>query len=689
MTRIIDLIDFELVDTLLEGFNKSTGFVTAILDLDGNVLSQSGWRRICIEFHRVNPETSKKCTISDTVLAGKLAKGEKYHAYKCLNGLIDVAVPITVRGEHIANLFSGQFFFEEPNHSFFKKQAQKYGFNEITYLEALNKVPVISKEKVEVAMDFLRNMTQLISEMTFQRLEQIELNDELKKSEERWQFAIDGNGDGLWDWNVETNDVFFSKQWKAMLGYTDSEIENSFEEWEKRVHPEDLDRALGIIQDYLNNKVNIFSVQHRLKCKDGHYKWIEGRGKIISRTKEGKPLRFIGTHTDISDRKNAEKLLLYQQELLKEMGRAAKIGGWEFNVKTGAGTWTEEIARIHDIDPDEETNLQLGVSFYEGKSKVKIENAIKEAIENGKSYDLELELISAKNIHKWVHSIGRPVIENKKVVSIRGSFQDITERKSVEEEIKKLNEELEIRVKQRTKELELANKELETFTYSVSHDLKAPLRGIDGYSKLLLELYAKNLDDEAQGFIATIRSSTQQMNQLIEDLLNYSRLERSQKDIKKINIQKLINSITTFYKNELDLGGYSLEIDIPDIELTTDENGLTIAFRNILENAIKFTSEKPVPKIEIGLDDQPSSWIIRIKDNGIGFDMKYHQRIFEIFQRLQRTEDFPGTGIGLAMVSKAMQRINGKAWAESSPGIGSTFYLEIPKLIQHENNVFQ
>ena len=123
--NIFDFIDFKKVDTLLEGFNKSTGFVTAILDLDGNVLSQSGWRQICTEFHRINPETSKKCTISDTVLAGKMDEGENYHFYKCLNGLVDVAVPVVINGEHIANLFSGQFFFEEPDRSFFKKQAGK------------------------------------------------------------------------------------------------------------------------------------------------------------------------------------------------------------------------------------------------------------------------------------------------------------------------------------------------------------------------------------------------------------------------------------------------------------------------------------------------------------------------------------------------------------------------------------
>ena len=181
--KILDFIDFEKVNSLLEGFNKSTGFVTAILDLEGNVLSKSGWRQVCTEFHRVNPETSEKCRISDTVLANKMSEGEKYHFYKCLNGLVDVAVPVLINGEHVANLFSGQFFFEKPDLSFFKKQAKKYGFVESSYLEAIEKVPVVSQEKVKAAMDFLLNMTQLISDLTFQRFEQTELINTIQKNE--------------------------------------------------------------------------------------------------------------------------------------------------------------------------------------------------------------------------------------------------------------------------------------------------------------------------------------------------------------------------------------------------------------------------------------------------------------------------------------------------------------------------
>lgn len=119
--NIHNFIDFKRIDALLEGFNKSTGFVTAILDLEGNVLSQSGWRQICTDFHRVHPDTARKCRTSDTALANKMAQGEKYHFYECLNGLVDVAVPLVINGEHIANLFSGQFFFEQPNLTFFRK----------------------------------------------------------------------------------------------------------------------------------------------------------------------------------------------------------------------------------------------------------------------------------------------------------------------------------------------------------------------------------------------------------------------------------------------------------------------------------------------------------------------------------------------------------------------------------------
>lgn len=181
--NIIDLIDFERINTLLEGFNKSTGFVTAILDLEGNILSKSGWRNVCVDFHRVNPQTAQKCHVSDTVLASKMNSGEKYHFYRCHNGLVDVAVPIVINGKHIANLFSGQFFFEPPDLEYFLRQAKRYGFDEDQYLNKVREVPVVAEERVKIAMDFLLNMTEMVAEMTMQRLEQLQLNDALQQNQ--------------------------------------------------------------------------------------------------------------------------------------------------------------------------------------------------------------------------------------------------------------------------------------------------------------------------------------------------------------------------------------------------------------------------------------------------------------------------------------------------------------------------
>ena len=249
----------------------------------------------------------------------------------------------------------------------------------------------------------------------------------------------------------------------------------------------------------------------------------------------------------------------------------------------------------------------------------------------------------------------------------------------MKEQIERHTAELEERVAQRTAELQNINTELQSFTYSVSHDLKAPLRGIDGYCRLLLQDYVDRLDEEGQFFLHTIRNATQQMNQLIEDLLAYSRLERRSMRTRKLDPGSLVETAIAERANELQESGVKISVDIPCVEVLAEVEGLLEALRNLLENALKFTNGIDNPRIEIGGRESDKSCILWIRDNGIGFDMRYHDRIFEIFQRLHRAEDYPGTGIGLAIVRKVMQRMGGNVWGESTPGQGATFYLEVPK----------
>ena len=212
--------------------------------------------------------------------------------------------------------------------------------------------------------------------------------------------------------------------------------------------------------------------------------------------------------------------------------------------------------------------------------------------------------------------------------------------------------------------------------------MKAPLRGIDGYSKLLLELYGKQLDNEAKYFIDTIRSSTMQMNQLIEDLLQYSRLERSQIRKEPVALKSMVELLLKMNKAELDEHHFKVDVDILETDIIADPSGLQIALRNLIENAIKFSKQADTPHISIRCTQNADNWSIMVVDNGVGFSMKYSKRIFEIFQRLHKAEDYPGTGIGLAMVDKATQRMGGKVWAESELGKGTIFTMEIPKQIE-------
>lgn len=266
-----------------------------------------------------------------------------------------------------------------------------------------------------------------------------------------------------------------------------------------------------------------------------------------------------------------------------------------------------------------------------------------------------------------------------RVTHIHGVLLDITRQKHAEDDLRVLNAELEQRVTQRTRDLEAANRELESFSYSVSHDLKAPLRGIDGYSQLLLNEYGERFDDEGRHFIANIRSGVRQMHQLIEDMLAYSRMERRALELRPVDLAVLANAVVQGGKPRDKDGQVTVEQHVPPIEIRTDREGLTLVLRNLLENAVKFSRKDIGARVELGAREDGGRVVLWVRDNGIGFDMKYHDRIFDIFQRLHRAENYPGTGIGLALVKKAVQRMGGRVWAESTPGEGATFYLDLPR----------
>lgn len=338
ISEILNHVDFEKANVLLEGFNKSTGFVTAILDLEGNILSKSGWRNICSEFHRKNPETASNCFVSDTFLANIVKADEKYLFYKCMNGLIDVRLPIVIRGEHIANLYSGQFLFEKPDINFFKNQAKLHGFDEKEYLEALSQVPVISKEKVQIAMDFLLNITQLIIEMTADRIEQIEINEAIERNGAALsenQILLKKNVKdllesqriahlGTWRLDLVTNEVVWSEELYKMYGFDPTFPVPPYTEHMKLFTSESWDRLSTSLENTRTTGIP-YELELETVTKDGSNGWMWVRGEA-EKDSEGNIIALWGAAQDITAYKRIELETKQSEERFQLLFNKAPIG---------------------------------------------------------------------------------------------------------------------------------------------------------------------------------------------------------------------------------------------------------------------------------------------------------------------------------------------------------------------------
>ncbi|GEM_PF-2243371 len=279
----------------------------------------------------------------------------------------------------------------------------------------------------------------------------------------------------------------------------------------------------------------------------------------------------------------------------------------------------------------------------------------------------------------WVEVTQRARTDSKgRFAGTSGTLDDVTERKAAEERLKNLNVELEARVKVRTAELETSNRDLEAFSYSVSHDLRAPLRGIGGFAYILEEDFGPQLDEKARGHLKRIRVSTQRMAELIDDLLELSRLSRVSLHLSNINLSEIAQEIF----NDLREADPERKIEVvvgENIMAQADPTLIRMVLDNLIRNAWKFTGKRAQPRIEFNVSLHESSRAFFVRDNGAGFDMAYAGQLFQPFTRLHSMESFSGTGIGLATVHRVMQRHQGKIWAEAQIEQGATFYFTLPE----------
>ncbi len=661
----------------------------------------------------------------------------------------------------------------------------------------------------------------------------------LHASEERWKLALQGSNDGIWDWNIKTNEVFYSVRWKEMLGFEDHEIVNERDEWTKRVHPDDINKVMQIIQDHLAKKTPFYTSEHRVLCKDGTYKWILDRGQALW-DEAGNPVRMVGSHNDVTDRKRAEEVLRESQERLSLALEVAHMVTWDFDILTNHLVAAGAVDLVFGLPHGSSVpSYEDFFSFVHPEDRDSVFRALTRSVEEGAEYKLEYRMVWPDGTLHWVAAEGQAYRDaTGKPTRVVGVAIDITERKRAEEALRqqsqrsqlfseitlnirqslKLDEILQTTVtevqrllhadrvlvfqlladgsghvvqesvvtgwpvtlgqdlfdpcfigdfkdryhkgrvgsiadieqgdveqcyvdflkqfgvranlvvpilvkedvwglliahqcsgprqwevlevelmrqignqigialtqaqllEQETKqrqELARSNADLQQFAYVASHDLQEPLRMVASYLQLLERRYKDRLDADANEFINYAVDGAGRMQNLINDLLAYSRVGTQGKPFKSTNCEQVFRRALLHLKIAIEESKAVITHDDPFPVVHADEGQLVQVLQNLISNAIKFRGDQ-APHIHIGAQHLNEEWVFSVKDQGIGIDPQYKERIFMIFQRLHNRTEYVGTGIGLAICKRIVERHGGRIWVESELVKGSTFYFTIP-----------
>jgi PAS domain S-box-containing protein len=379
---------------------------------------------------------------------------------------------------------------------------------------------------------------------------------------------------------------------------------------------------------------------------------------------------------------SANEALIESEERLNFALEKCHTGGWELDLEGRIIKRTLEHDRIFGYDTFLPVwTYEMFLEHVMPEDRPDVARGFREAIKAKSEWGFECRIRRVDGEVRWIWGVCEYQLdETEKKETMAGIIQDITGRKQAEEEILQLNASLEERVRERTSQLAAANKELEAFSYSVSHDLRAPLRAVDGFSRIMIEDYAERMDDEGRRMLGVIRSESQRMGRLIDDLLAFSRLGRQQMEQESIDMHRLARAVF----DELAAGeppGRKLKLDLhPLPRVRGTQTMIRQVWVNLISNAIKFTSGRQTGEIEIGAHEgEDGVTVYYVKDNGAGFDMRFVDKLFGVFQRLHSSDEFPGTGVGLALVQRIIQRHGGRVWAEGEVDRGATFFFTLPE----------
>ncbi len=495
----------------------------------------------------------------------------------------------------------------------------------------------------------------------------------LKDQKQRLDLAVSGGDLGLWDWQLETDEIIVNERWAIMLGLPLTSLEQTKESWYKLIHPDDLEQVKKAVALNITGLQNFYDCTYRMQHTDGSWRWILAHGKVVKRNSDEDALRMVGTHLDITERVGVMEQLQTANQLLEQSADLGKMGGWEIDILNRKVTFSRAVFAIHEIDESHQPSLEEAISFYAPEARATITTAVTKGMQSGTGWDLNLPFITAKGRKLWVRTVGQPVMRHGRCEKLIGVFQDITTQKEIEDNLQRANE-----------AAENASRAKSEFLARMSHEIRTPMNAIMGMTQLALE---GELNADQRDLLNCVDSAAGSLLVIINDILDLSKIESGHLELvpSDFNIRELVNqTLAQLRVKAINKGiGLLCEVDanIPQI-LRGDDVRLRQILINLVGNALKFTDPEGVVILQINLlqdSDADLSLHFCVSDTGVGITEEARRHIFEAFTQADGsiTRRFGGTGLGLSISKQLVTLMGGEIWVESSLGQGSAFQFTV------------
>ncbi len=512
-----------------------------------------------------------------------------------------------------------------------------------------------------------RYAISVIDDVTARR----EADGALRESEERYRRTFELAGSGVAHIALDRKFIRVNRRLCEILGYPEHELIGMT--GREISHPGDLDVINSQRAKLYAGEIDRVRVEKRYVRKDRSIVWV-AFSMVLERDEAGKPSYEIAIFDDITERRRAEAAVRESEERFRSLTQLSSDWYWEQDAQFGLTFMSRRMGERTGLD----ASAYLGRKRWD-QPALNLTDADwashRAQLERHEPFrDFEMERPNPTGGTRWISVSGEPIFDQAGVFrGYRGVGSDITERKRAEAELRRAHDE----VAQKADELQRSNAELEQFAYVASHDLQEPLRMVSSYTQLLTKRYGERFDGDAKEFMHYIVDGAARMKQLIEDLLAYSRVGTKGKEFRPVSVEAPLRKAITNLRAAVEESSAAVTWDpLPTVD--ADEVQLAQLFQNLIGNALKFRGPG-VPRIHVAAADQDGDWHLTVADNGIGIEPQYFERIFMLFQRLHTMGDYPGTGIGLAICKKVVERHGGRIWVSSTPGEGSQFHFTLPK----------